>query len=203
MIPRTRDSSTRGSLSIADSMWITAVDAKAAMASTVSRTPNVIVMDFSMPGMDGLSATRLLKRDPQTTHVPVIILTGHTHIVTAAAAREAGASVLAVKPCLPDMLEAEIRRLLAEGGGEFRYVRDAAASIGPVAAEVDQHAGGTHAHQDMDHRGADVIRDRVSGWRHDGPPLDSGVPPQPQHMGRIGDGAATPLDAGGGYASQL
>jgi two-component system, cell cycle response regulator DivK len=108
---------------------VTAVDAKAAMASMVSRTPNVIVMDFSMPGMDGLSATRLLKRDPQTTHVPVIILTGHTHIVTAAAAREAGASVLAVKPCLPDTLEAEIRRLLAEGGGEFRYVRDTAASI--------------------------------------------------------------------------
>jgi two-component system, cell cycle response regulator DivK len=103
---------------------VTAVDAKAAMASMVPRTPDVIVMDFSMPSMDGLSATRVLKRDPQTTHVPVIILTGHTYIVTAAAAaREAGASVLALKPCLPDTLEAEIRRLLAEGGDEFRYVR--------------------------------------------------------------------------------
>ncbi len=102
---------------------VTAVDAKAAMASMASRTPDVIVMDFSMPGMDGLSATRLLKLDPQTTHVPVIILTGHAHIVTVAAAREAGASVLAIKPCLPDTLEAEIRRLLAEGGDDFRYVR--------------------------------------------------------------------------------
>jgi two-component system cell cycle response regulator DivK len=92
------------------------------MASMVPRTPDVIVMDFSLPGMDGLSATRLLKRDPQTTHVPIIILTGHAHIVTAVAAREAGASVLAIKPCLPDTLEAEIRRLLAGGGGEFRYV---------------------------------------------------------------------------------
>ena len=55
---------------------VTAVDAKAAMASMVPRTPDVIVMDFSLPGMDGLSATRLLKRDPQTTHVPIIILTG-------------------------------------------------------------------------------------------------------------------------------
>ena len=100
----------------------TAVDPQAAIAFVMERTPDVIVMDFSMPGMDGLSATRLLKRDPVTTHVPVILLTGHAQLVTISAARDAGVSVLAIKPCLPETLEGEIRRLMGDAGDQFRYV---------------------------------------------------------------------------------
>jgi CheY-like chemotaxis protein len=100
----------------------TAVDPQAAIAFVMERTPDVIVMDFSMPGMNGLNAARLLKRDPVTTHIPIILLTGHAHLVTISAARDAGVSVLAIKPCLPETLEAEIRRLLAEAGDQFRYV---------------------------------------------------------------------------------
>lgn len=40
-------------------------------------SPDLVLMDFSLPGMDGLSATRALKSDPRTSHVPVIGLTAH------------------------------------------------------------------------------------------------------------------------------
>jgi len=101
---------------------VTAVDPQAAVATILKRRPDVIVMDFSMPGMDGLNAARILKRDPLTIDIPIILLTGHAHLVTIPTAREAGISVFAIKPCLPETLEAEIRRLLADGGDQFRYV---------------------------------------------------------------------------------
>ena len=42
-----------------------------------SRQPNVILMDISLPGMDGLQATAVLKKDAKTSNIPVIALTAH------------------------------------------------------------------------------------------------------------------------------
>ena len=48
-----------------------------ALAHAFERTPDLIVMDLSLPGVDGWQATRLLKADPRTKDVPVIAVTGH------------------------------------------------------------------------------------------------------------------------------
>jgi DNA-binding response OmpR family regulator len=101
---------------------LVAADANAAWAVAGERPPHVIVMDYSLPGIDGLSATRTFKAHSKTARIPIIILTGHTLTITTRAAREAGAVALLTKPCVPEALEAEIRRVLAEPS-EFRYVR--------------------------------------------------------------------------------
>jgi CheY-like chemotaxis protein len=74
--------------------------------------PDVIVMDLSLPVMDGWEATRRLKRDPRTKRIPVIVLTGHALPEYAEAARQAGCDLVITKPCLPDQLEDAIRRIL-------------------------------------------------------------------------------------------
>jgi two-component system, cell cycle response regulator DivK len=99
-----------------------AAEAKTAWTIALERRPGVIVMDYSLPLVDGLTTTRLLREDPRTWDIPILVLTGHSTIVTPTGAQAAGASSLVSKPCLPEVLEAEIMRLLA-GAAEFRHIR--------------------------------------------------------------------------------
>jgi CheY-like chemotaxis protein len=72
-------------------------------------------MDLALPGMDGWEATRRLKDDERTSHIPVIAVTGHALAGHAEAARRAGCDGFITKPCLPDALVAEVRRMLVVG----------------------------------------------------------------------------------------
>ncbi|HET9316049.1 MAG TPA: response regulator [Vicinamibacteria bacterium] len=74
--------------------------------------PDVIVMDLSLPGMDGWEATRRLKQDAATRDIPVIALTGHALTGSEHTAREAGCDRFLTKPCAPSVLGQEIRRVL-------------------------------------------------------------------------------------------
>jgi CheY-like chemotaxis protein len=71
--------------------------------------PDVILMDLSLPGIDGWEATRRLKADATTQHIPVVALTGHALSSALDAAREAGCARFVVKPALPDVVIAEVR----------------------------------------------------------------------------------------------
>lgn len=81
-----------------------------ALDRAFASVPDVIVMDLSLPEISGWEATRQLKADPRTHHVPVIALTGHALADHAREAKEAGCDAFLTKPCLPDALVAEIRR---------------------------------------------------------------------------------------------
>jgi two-component system cell cycle response regulator DivK len=83
-----------------------------AVAKATTLLPDVIVMDLSLPVMDGWEATRRLRRDPRTKKIPVIVLTGHALPEHAQAAREAGCDMVITKPCLPDQLLETIERIL-------------------------------------------------------------------------------------------
>ncbi|MGH7392232.1 MAG: response regulator [Candidatus Rokuibacteriota bacterium] len=76
--------------------------------------PDVIVMDLSLPGLDGWEATRRLKADPRTKHIPVLALTSHALEGFSEGARAAGCDTFVTKPCLPDQLVTEIRALLRD-----------------------------------------------------------------------------------------
>jgi CheY-like chemotaxis protein len=74
--------------------------------------PDLILMDLSLPGMDGWEATRRLKADEKTRHIPIVALTGHALAGASDGARRAGCDSFVTKPCLPDDLVVEVRRML-------------------------------------------------------------------------------------------
>lgn len=74
--------------------------------------PDIILMDLSLPVMDGWEATRLIKQDARTRDIPVMALTGHVLAGNAEHAKEAGADEFVAKPCLPQDLENKIRNML-------------------------------------------------------------------------------------------
>ncbi len=75
--------------------------------------PDLILMDLSLPGMDGWQATRQLKTDERTKRIPVVALTGHALAGASEGARRAGCDSFVTKPCLPDELVVEVRRMLS------------------------------------------------------------------------------------------
>jgi CheY-like chemotaxis protein len=54
-----------------------ATDAESGIEQVRSEMPALVLMDVQLPGMDGLAATRQLKTDPATAHIPVIAITSH------------------------------------------------------------------------------------------------------------------------------
>jgi two-component system cell cycle response regulator DivK len=85
-----------------------------AVAKAIELLPDAIVMDLSLPGMDGWTATRTLKSNDRTRAIPVVALTGNARADAPVAAREAGCDAFLSKPCLPEQMLAAIRRLLDE-----------------------------------------------------------------------------------------
>jgi CheY-like chemotaxis protein len=91
---------------------LTAADGEAAVQTAVESRPDVVVLDLSMPRVDGVAATKRLKEHPETRHIPVIVVTGFPHQAAQRRAIEAGADAFLTKPCMPDELEAAVRSLL-------------------------------------------------------------------------------------------
>jgi len=94
---------------------IEATNGKEAVDAAQARMPDIIIMDLSLPVMDGWEATRRLKADDRTRKIPVVALTGHALAGHSKGARDAGCDSFLAKPCLPDQLVAEIKRMLESG----------------------------------------------------------------------------------------
>ena len=83
-----------------------------ALQKAVDASPDIILMDLSLPVMDGWEATRRLKADARTSAIPVVALTGHALAGISEGAKKAGCDAFVTKPCLPEDLVREIRRIL-------------------------------------------------------------------------------------------
>jgi CheY-like chemotaxis protein len=75
--------------------------------------PDIIVLDLSMPQIDGWTLCQTLKRTPLTRGIPVIAVTGFVDDKSRERAQAAGVDVFLSKPCLPEELAHEIQRSLA------------------------------------------------------------------------------------------
>ncbi len=93
----------------------TAADGFEALEKAFALLPDVILMDLSLPGLDGWEATRRLKNDERTRRIPVIALTAHALSSARDEALAAGCDAVVTKPVLPRDLEQAIRRQLAAG----------------------------------------------------------------------------------------
>jgi two-component system, cell cycle response regulator DivK len=93
-----------------------AVNGREAIEMAARLQPDIILMDASMPVLDGWQATRELKADPATRHIPVIALTAHAFDDARQQAKDAGCDGFITKPCLPDDLVAKLHETLVSSG---------------------------------------------------------------------------------------
>ncbi|MEA2562041.1 MAG: two-component system, cell cycle response regulator DivK [Acidobacteriota bacterium] len=91
----------------------TAADGLEALDKAFELLPDIILMDLSLPQLDGWEATKRLKGDERTKMIPVIALTAHALASAHDKAMAAGCDSVVTKPCVPRDLEAEVRRQLA------------------------------------------------------------------------------------------
>jgi two-component system, cell cycle response regulator DivK len=89
-----------------------AADAEAGLGLARTRVPDLILMDVQLPGIDGLAATALLKKDPATAAIPVIALTALAMKEDEARSKAAGCDAYIAKPLRRRELCAAIDNLL-------------------------------------------------------------------------------------------
>lgn len=89
-------------------------DGLSAVEAAASFQPQVIVMDISLPNLDGLEATRRIKAQPALAHIPVIALTAHAMTEDEARFRAAGCDAYLAKPVNPEAVRRVVQQLLAQ-----------------------------------------------------------------------------------------
>ena len=77
--------------------------------------PDLILMDISIPVIDGWEATRMLKGDEETSGIPIIALTAHALATDRAKASEVGCDGYLAKPCEPRRVVAEVEKFIGAG----------------------------------------------------------------------------------------
>lgn len=91
----------------------TAANGREAIAQAIALQPDLILMDASMPVLDGWQATRELKNNPVTRHIPVLALTAHAFDDARQQSVAVGCDGFVPKPCLPDDLVTRVRETLS------------------------------------------------------------------------------------------
>ena len=94
-----------------------------AMEVALSEKPDVILLDLSMPKLDGWETTRRLKKIPEVARIPVIAFTAHAMVGDEKKAREAGCDDFLTKPCTPKQIIEKMKtwlgkRQASDGPGE-------------------------------------------------------------------------------------
>lgn len=93
---------------------IIAVDGEQGLATAYSEMPDLILMDISLPFIDGYEVTRRLKANPRTKHIPVIALTAHALLTDRDKAMKAGCNDYDTKPVDFSRLTEKIETLLVK-----------------------------------------------------------------------------------------
>jgi len=102
---------------------VEAANGMEALQRAADEAPDIILMDLSLPVMDGWEATRRLKADKTTADIPIVALTGHALAGILEGAKKAGCDAFVTKPCLPEDLVKEIRKVLSAPAAQSRKAR--------------------------------------------------------------------------------
>jgi twitching motility two-component system response regulator PilH len=88
-------------------------NAEEGLAMARDLLPDLILMDVVMPGLNGFQATRQLSKDPDTAHIPIIIVSTKDQQTDQIWAQRQGAKAYLVKPVKKELLYAELEKLLS------------------------------------------------------------------------------------------
>jgi two-component system alkaline phosphatase synthesis response regulator PhoP len=92
---------------------IEAEDGRQALEQVAAKKPDVILMDLMMPKMDGLTACHIIKNDPLTKAIPIIMVTAIGFELNIRLSQQMGANGYVTKPFLPQQLLEKIVEVLA------------------------------------------------------------------------------------------
>jgi two-component system, cell cycle response regulator DivK len=93
---------------------ITADEGRKGVHLAQEHQPDAIVMNLSMPELDGLSATALIRQDPRTARIPIIACTGFVREDGEDRAEDAGVDAYLEKPCEPSRMVQEVSRFIGQ-----------------------------------------------------------------------------------------
>ena len=93
-------------------------DGETALQMARERTPDLMVLDLMLPGVDGLEVCRKLRKDPKTSSIAIIMLTAKAEEVDRIVGLEMGADDYMVKPFSPRELLARVKAVLRRGQGQ-------------------------------------------------------------------------------------
>jgi CheY-like chemotaxis protein len=94
-----------------------ALNGEEGISKARAEKPDLILMDISIPIIDGWEATQVLKHDPATNDIPIIALTAHALASDREKAMEVGCDGYLAKPCEPRAVVAEVQRFLGRDNG--------------------------------------------------------------------------------------
>jgi two-component system phosphate regulon response regulator PhoB len=119
---------------------VLAASGEEALKSARSQPPDLVVLDLMLPGVSGMDVARLLKQDPKTAKIPVLMLTAKGEEADVVAGLEIGADDYVTKPFSPKVLVARVRAVLRrnsqEEASETAALRIHQLSIHPGRHEV-------------------------------------------------------------------
>jgi two-component system phosphate regulon response regulator PhoB len=115
----------------------TAADGAEALKKTRALLPSLVVLDLMLPEMDGLEVCKMLRRDPATSAVPIIMLTAKAAEIDRVLGLELGADDYLTKPFSPRELVLRVKKLLARGRGKSEEAESLA--FGDLLIDVPRH----------------------------------------------------------------
>lgn len=89
-----------------------AVNGRTGLDQALAKVPDIILCDLRMPEMDGIAFCKVLRSNPQTSHIPVIVLTAFTDETERVRAMQAGANAWLTKPVNPEVLRRQIENFM-------------------------------------------------------------------------------------------
>jgi two-component system phosphate regulon response regulator PhoB len=110
-----------------------------ALASARALLPDLILLDVMLPGIDGLEVCKVLKNQPKTAHIPIIMLTAKGEEIDVVTGLELGADDYVSKPFSPRVLLARVRAVLRKGRFDGAGEASSARKIGSLLINVDRH----------------------------------------------------------------
>ncbi len=127
---------------------LTAGDGYAALEAVERDAPDLVLLDVMMPGLDGFEVCRRIKRDPKSTHIPVVMITALGNSEDRVRGLEAGADDFLTKPVDDTTLFARIRSLvrLKHMLEQWRLRGATSEKLGFMTEAIDVMDSGTGAH---------------------------------------------------------
>ncbi len=117
----------------------TASSGELALRMIREEAPELVVLDLMLPGMDGLELCRILKNDPATRHIQVVMLTAKGEEVDIVAGLELGADDYVVKPFSPRVLSARIKAVLRRRAAETQSSDEVVYRVGDITMDTARH----------------------------------------------------------------